>query len=449
MFNDNLIGHGIIDYLVVSFFIVYAIWAGYTKPIRILNIFPACLSFFFFIEIGPRLTPEKLVPAVFIITVALSRGLKYFEFDSSRSNYWTNKVALLLLVAFLVGLYFTNYFSTLLSTGFIKTRIYIQVVGYLNYILILIIARKECSKEGGSQRLIKAFLVTSTLLCVYGIYQSLAHEFGWAYRGIVYSANKTGIGSFNNVDDLIFRVNSLANEPKRLTYFLVIGIIILLKYMRRIIKKAGPLVYYTILIIHLVTLWLTYSTSIYISLLIFILILIFYGLTFKNNNHLMRIVTLVLIFGSIGFVYQKTYIEKLYAVRVEQQLEKEEIRAEIKGQEYMAKYLSRFIIGIGPGMYNFALAVEYPNQAGLSPDGKFLIPFNSGLITYLFDFGVIGFLILLMPFSRIILKQNNINNSMSVFIVFLYCTSITLNPSATIFYFIGAFEGNQMLEDEH
>ena len=44
---------------------------------------------------------------------------------------------------------------------------------------------------------------------------------------------------FYSGGDTLFRVNSFANEPKRLSYFMVIGVLILVKYKNYFLNKWG------------------------------------------------------------------------------------------------------------------------------------------------------------------------------------------------------------------
>jgi hypothetical protein len=444
--EDNLVGHGLIDYLFVLFMLAYAYYAGQTKPYRILYILPACLSFFFFIPLGSNLTADKLVPAVFIVSVILSKGANYFSITNKKANNWVGRMWLLIAFSAIIGSIFSNYYEGYVISPFFKTRLIIQLIGYINCLLIFIVIRKELSKVDGKRTALTAFLVTTTILCIYGLYQYFAHQFGLPYRGIVYSANSTGFGGYQDSDDLIFRVNSLANEPKRLTYFLVISIIILIKYKSQLLKKINITTYFSLVGIHGIVLWLTYSTSIYVSIFVFVIFLILYTLFIKFNKALFRQLIFLLVLGTGTYLYQKVYFDKLYTVRVDKQLEREEVRAEVKGQEFILNNPEMFIIGFGPGIYNFALSKAYPEVAGLSEHGTFLIPFNSGLMTYLFDFGLIGFYLLLYPFMQILLnKRVASKNEFSIFVVFMYCTAITLNPSITLFFFIGAFEGDKLL----
>ena len=101
-----------------------------------------------------------------------------------------------------------------------------------------------------------------------------------------------------------------------------------------------------------------------------------YSVAVSYNKRLLNTLFFIGLLSVAAYFYQQKELENLYEVRVGTQLENEEIRAEVKGGEYLLKYPGYFVLGIGPGMYNFALALEYPGEAGLSPSGRILIPFN-------------------------------------------------------------------------
>jgi hypothetical protein len=438
---NNVLGHGLIDYLFVFFMIGYAYYAGITKPHRILYILPACLSCFFFLPFGSNLTADKLVPIIFIISVILSKGTNYFSVENG-NNKWISKIWLIITFSSVVGVVYTNYYANFIKSPLINSRLVIQIISYINAVLIYIIVRKEITKTGGVNLLLKSFLITTSILCCYGIYQYFAHQYGLPYRGIVYSEYKTGFGGFHDSDDVIFRVNSLANEPKRLTYFLVLSLIILFKFRKKITGRLNFLWYAITVLIHIIVLWLTYSTSIYFSITIFIILLFLYTLFVKFNKILFRQLSFILIGGVGLYFYQSSYFDKIYKTRVDKQLEHEEVRAEIYGQKFITSYPEMLILGFGPGVYNFALAKEYPNKAGIVNKGKMLRPFNSGVMTYLFDFGVIGLFLIFYPFIQILFNTRiSIKNEYSIFVIFLFCTAVTLLPTPTLFFFLGAFDG--------
>jgi len=448
MNSDNLIGHGTYDYLVIILLLLYAFWAGQTKPHRILYILPACISFFFFIEIGPRLTPEKLIPMVFIVSTVLSKGTNYFAVSKSNLvkniNAWISKMWILLIVSSIIGVIYTKYYSNYINSPIINTRLIIQLIGYINIFLIYIIVRKECSKSNGIQILIKAFIVTTTIHCAYGVYQYYAHQFGWPYRGIVYSANSTGFGGFQ-MGELTFRINGFANEPKRLSYVLGIGILLLLSIKKHFIKKYTSLLFWILVIVHFVCLWLTYSTSIYLSIAIFIGALTIHTLFFNYDKRIIQLLFLGTLVSISFYYYNKVYVEDIYESRVEAQQETK--RTEIYALEFISANPEMFLFGLGPGIYNFALAKEYPGETGLLENGTFIVPINSGIITYIYDFGLWGVLLIISPFLRMFSK--NIKFSSSTIsslafptILFVYCICLTLNPFSTIILLIGAFDGN-------
>ena len=443
--GSSVIGHGIADYLVVVFFVFYAIYAGLTKTHRVLYILPAAVSFFFFIEVGPRFTPDTLVPTFYLLTVIIRFGWDYFKVPTNSTYNWLLLLFFTIVYSFFIGSYSILYFDDLVSSPHLSTRLYIQLIGYINSIFIYIIVRRECYYLKGVDGLLKSFIWTTIILCIYGFYQYIANKFGLPFRGIVYSEAGVGLANVKTGEDTFFRVNSFANEPKRLSYFIGIGIIILLKYKNYFYEKFGRLGTFSVIIGHIVILWWTYSTSIYFSIAIFILSIGIYGILFDFNKRLLNTLVIIAILGTGAYFFQQKELDALYNVRVEEQLENDEVRAEVKGLEYVKSHFGLFVLGIGPGMYNFALAAEFPNEAGLTNYGKKLIPFNAAFVAYLFDFGIVGSFILLIPLLRLIFISNYAKNQISLLLFFVYCVCFTLDPTPTLFIMLGAFEAEQLL----
>jgi len=442
----NVFGHGIVDYVVVFAFLLYAIYAAFTKTERILNILPAAVSFFFFIEIGPRLTADKLIPFVFLSAVLLRYGWAYFKVQNTPLNRWGLIYIFVLLYASLIGVYFMQQFQFLISSPHLNTRLVIQLISYFNIFLIFLIVRRECLHLGNTNRLLKAFVWTTTILVVYGFYQYFANQFGLPFRGIVYSEGVVNTASVKTIDNMMFRVNSFANEPKRLTYFMVLGILILLKFKTYFFSKIGRLLTWLLVVAHFIILWWTYSTSIYIVILVFLLGLAFYALFISFNKKLLGTLLFISLIGSLAYFYQKQKLDVLYEVRVDQQLERDDVREEVRGWEYMKKYPSFFVLGVGPGMYNFALAIEYPDGvSGLSFSGRYLKPINSALMIYMYDFGLLGTLVLIFPLILIVYFKRIAFNKFSVLVFFIYCTCIALDPTPTLFLLLGAFDAEERL----
>lgn len=444
----NVIGHGIIDYIIVFAFLAYALYAAFTKTERILNVLPAAVSFFFFIEVGPRLTPDKLMPTVFLGAVVLRMGWGYFKTNKPAfMSKWPLVFFIVLLISAFVGTYTTAYFRDLLSSPQLNTRLFVQIISYFNVLLIFLIVRRECIVLGSTDKLLKSFVWTTTILTVYGFYQYFANQLGLPFRGIVYAEGAVGTANVKTIDDMMFRVNSFANEPKRLTYFMVVGSLILLKFKSYYFSHLGRLFTWLLIIGHLVILWWTYSTSIYFSVAIFLAGLLIYSVFINYNRRLFNSLIVTILIGGAGYLYQSQELDELYEVRVEEQLEYEEVRQEYYGWDYLVKYPGHFVTGLGPGMYNFALAVEFPGLGGLTSNLSGLKPFNSALLVYLFDFGIVGFFIILFPMVLIFFNKRLANNRFSVFVFFIYCTAITLDPTPTLFLLLGAFDAEQTLRN--
>tara|TARA_B100001057_G_scaffold121936_1_gene120782 strand:- start:431 stop:1528 length:1098 start_codon:yes stop_codon:yes gene_type:complete len=360
---------------------------------------------------------------------------------------WPLVFFIVLLISAFVGTYTTAYFRDLLSSPQLNTRLFVQIVSYFNVLLIFLIVRRECIVLGNADKLLKSFVWTTTILTIYGFYQYFANQLGLPFRGIVYSEGGVGTASVKTIDDIMFRVNSFANEPKRLTYFMVIGILILLKFKSYYFSYLGRPFTWLLIIGHIVILWWTYSTSIYFSVAVFLLGLLIYSIFINYNPRLLGTLIFSMLIGGVGYLYQEQEVEELYEVRVVDQLEYEEVRQEYYGWDYMVKYPGHFVTGLGPGMYNFALALEFPGLGGLSSNGRILKPYNSALLVYLFDFGIVGFIVMLFPMLFIFLSKRLANNKFSILVFFIYCTAITLDPTPTLFLLLGAFDAEQTLRN--
>jgi hypothetical protein len=68
-------------------------------------------------------------------------------------------------------------------------------------------------------------------------------------------------------------------------------------------------------------------------------------------------------------------------------------------------------------------------------------------LIFIYDFGIIGFFILLIPFINIAMDRKIAANRFSIYIIFMYCVSMVLSGTATLFFLLGAFEAekNRML----
>ncbi len=394
----NLIGHGPIDYVVVLAMVGLAFWYGLTNPIKILWLLPAATSFYFFIKVVTFLTPIKLVPFFFLLGVLIRGEKGYFNVKHSYWHWW---LFLLIGVATLIGIFYTPTFDLPRPSAHLKTRLLIQFTSYVNLVFVYLIVRKECTRPGGFEILLKSYIYTSTFLCLYGVYQWIASQYGLPMRGIVYTDQKTSAAlDFNN---FIFRINSFANEPKRLSYVLMASVILmncLKSDFRRFFRKKW--VFYAVIALHLFCTFLTYSTSLYLSLAIYLGLILFMSTGRRFHRHYVKYTALLLLSGTMIAIFSPTIRDRvvlLYELRVNGQLEaleyEDRVRIEKHAFEYILLYPHKMILGVGPGNFNFALNEEFGPHVGIT--GSYLVSMNSAILILLFDFGIFGMLLIWMP----------------------------------------------------
>ena len=186
----SILGHGILDYVVVIGLTLYAVYAGLTKPHRILYIMPATLTFFFFIQSFISITPLKIVPFAFIGAALVSQKPRYFQI--SRINKWSKAVLIVIIISIVVGWVIKEDIAVIAKYTPEK-RLIVQLFSYVGFLLIYWILRKECHNQERFKLFLDAFIWTTTILCIYGLYQVVANQFGLPFRGIVRTENTVNI----------------------------------------------------------------------------------------------------------------------------------------------------------------------------------------------------------------------------------------------------------------
>ncbi|MEM6342605.1 MAG: hypothetical protein AAF927_01950 [Bacteroidota bacterium] len=446
----NLIGHGPIDYLVVIGMVALAFWYGLSSPQKILWILPATCTFYFFVKAVTMLTPIKLVPFFYLLGLAI-RGEKGFLVIKGR--YWHIWILITLCFSTLLGAIYLPQFQLYIPSPHVKTRLIIQFISYFNLILIYLICYRETRKEGGVQILFKSYIYTTTFLCIYGIYQWVASQTGLPMRGIVYSSQV--VGAALDFENFIFRINSFANEPKRLSYMLMISVVIMLNlrthYKLFFRKKA---IFWFVFLLHLICTFLTYSTSIYLSIGVFMGLMLILSIRRTFHRYYYKIAyagILTVVIFLISFPTLRERLLLLYEIRVESQLAHIEggqyVRTETDAINYLTLHPKHIPLGVGPGNYNFAFSEEFGAWKGVA--GVFLFPLNSAIITLIMDFGLLGFIIFAKHLWEQLIKRPRYQSEIvrkTVFemILFFFCISIALNPLPIYFLFVAAFDADEI-----
>ncbi|MEA5476923.1 hypothetical protein VB774_04750 [Pseudanabaena galeata UHCC 0370] len=453
----QLYGQGIWDYIVLAIFAAVTIWIAFTKPYRIIYILPACLTFYFFIEMGTRWTPEKIVPPIFILSLILNPHVK-FNLEIFKDS-WFRSFLIVVFMATIWGLFSSENYAILEGKNFSFQspffRTIIQMFTYLNYLLIYSIIWYNSQNIDRILSFFRFYIGTTTFLCLYAGYQILAYNISLPFRGIVYNADKVGIGAFKSAEDLIFRVNSFCIEPKQFSITLAISIILLIVSLDIHQKQfeiklfSRNFLSYFLILIHSICFFLTYSSSTYISVSIFV---IFYLMINISKNGFSKSVNLIMlcivVFLIIYLLFDLKFFDDIFQSRISNQLNTR--RLEYYALDLILRKPELIVFGVGLGNYNFLLNQEFAGSAGVF-EGGFLDVLSSHLLTILFDIGLVGASILWFPALKLVLNYTNRlfdsykNNSIYIYDIFsylflgLFFIAIFLNPTSTYLAFLAAF----------
>lgn len=455
----QLYGQGIWDYIVLASFAVLTIWIAFTKPHRIIYILPACLTFYFFVELGTRWTPEKIVPSIFIVSLILN---PYIKLNLEIFNdSWFRSFLTMIFMATIWGLFSSENYPV---SGFQNFsfqspyfRTIIQMFTYLNYLLIYAIVWYNSKNITRLISFFKCYIGTTTLLCIYAGYQILASNINLPFRGIVYNADKVGVGVFRSAEDLIFRVNSFCIEPKQFSITLAISIILLIVCLDIQQKQCEFKMFsevsfsYLLILIHSICFFLTYSSSTYISVSIFF---VFYLIINISKNGFSKSVNLIIlyvvVFITVYSLFELKFFDNIFEARISNQLNTR--RIEYYALDLILRKPELTIFGVGLGNYNFLFSQEFIGRAGVF-EGGFLDVLSSHFLTILFDMGVLGVCILWFPPLKLLLNFfNHLSNSSKYTSIYIYeiffylflglgFIAIFLNPISAYLAFLGAFRG--------
>ena len=434
--ESNVLGHGIIDYIVIFVFALYSFYVGMNKQYKIIYILPAALTFYFFVNWGTLLTPIKIVPFFFLMG-SLFKGNFNSYISYLFENSWIRLFIIVLFVSLVIGLLFSMFFDIDNYRGYpIMKRLFIQLTSYVNCALIYVIMRNILTDERIIYEFYRAYIITTTILCIYGFYQVLAVELNLPYRGVVYSEGKQ-LGVY--MGDT-FRINSLTNEPKRYSYMVFMTVVLLLEISSEKLRISKH-VWIFLIVIHFINAYLTLSTSFFFAITIFVVAILLLSSHFRQLIPIRKKIVVGVVIVSVIALFNMDKVRTLYENRIEEQMTQVDgtnenyIRLEVFGFELLGEKPLLNLSGVGLGNYNFILQKE----KGVGITGRAtLASLNSGVLTYIFDFGIIGvFLLFVSPIFFVVrqIKYKKLEGGLSF--LFIIICSLFLNTTFFLFAFMG------------
>ena len=405
-------GYTILDPIVVLSGTAYAGYLLLKRPVQLMAFLPLALSVYFFIPLATYLTLWQTVPLLLIGRLLFVRRVRLSA--DARPIFGA------LVILFVASLAYA------LVSGADPTRAIIRAMYYLSAFALFLFAYEMTLKPEGYSLFVRGFVVVAILYGIYGAYQIVAFYGGLPMRGIVYGPNSSGLIA---QEYGLPRINSLANEPKRLGYVMFVGALACFTLAReksgvarrRLMAASG---------LSLGISLMTFSGSYFLAVALFIACALFlYPLgvpRFVLAGSLVAAMAVTLGYGDqIGEVLQHGFERRMAEVEVG--LDGRFVyRQEFFANDYIERYPIQAVTGVGVGQYYSVLNREYGEGVGYSEKGG-LVPLNSNLFEIAFDvsgiaagllYGALGVLTLRLHRRRFVF--------LSLALLFLLIQSLTI-----------------------
>lgn len=363
-------GYTILDPIVVLSGTAYAGYLLLKRPVQLMAFLPLALSIFFFIPLATNLTLWQTVPLLLIGRLLLV--------GRARLSADARPIFGVLVILFVASLAYA------LVAGADPTRAIIRAMYYLSAFALFLFAYEMTLKPDGYALFVRGFAVVAILYGIYGAYQILAFYGGLPVRGIVYGPNSTGLIA---MEYGLPRINSLANEPKRLGYVMFVGALACFTLAR---EKSGVTRRWLIAAsgLSLGISLMTFAGSYFLAVALFIVCaLFFYPL--RVQRFVLAGSLVVAMFLALGYGDQ---IAESLQHGFERRMAEVEVgldgkvvyRQEFFANDFIAKHPLEAVTGVGVGQYYSVLNREYGEGVGYSEKGG-LAPLNSTLLETAFD----------------------------------------------------------------
>lgn len=365
-----IFGYTPLDPIIVLIGTGYALYLLSTNPTRLIGWMPAALSFYFFIPFITFLTFWQTIPLLLSFR-ALVLG----------------RIVLPSGIHALIGFFFAIFLASALVgvfVGFDTSRAILRTIYYIGVFALFAFAYEVARQKQGYELFLKGLVITGVVLGVYGLYQIFAFYGGLPLRGIL----RGTLGADVAFEAGLLRINSLANEPKRLGYVLFLCAFACLYYAKINPERANRIKWSGVFIFTMSL--FTFAGSYFLALVMFGLAALFLypsrilGWVCSLSA---AVIILWLIAPDLAF---------FEAVRVgyERRLEEIEIgldgtvvyRQEFFGWDFLGKNPLPMIFGTGLGQYYAVLNQAYGTGVGYNEYGG-LLPMNSLFLELILDFG--------------------------------------------------------------
>lgn len=339
-----------------------------TNPVRLMGWLPAALTLYFFIPFVTLLTLWQTVPLLLTARAALLARLRVAPAAQP----------LFLFILFV----FIGSSSYAILLGADPVRALIRILYYLGMLALMSFAYEMGRRDDCQKILLRGLVVLGAVLAVYGLYQIVATFTGLPVRGILRNTSSADLA----FEGGILRINSLANEPKRLGYVMFLCTLACPFLAQANPRKKLRFIWTGVGILFMSLFTVAGSYFLAIALFGALALLLYPSRTTRYAFGLLGLVLAVyLIFPDLGLFEVITSGYERRLVEVEVGLDGQRVyRQEFFAWDYLAKNPLPSFFGVGLGQYYITLYHEYGVGVGFNELGG-LNPLNSTFLELLFD----------------------------------------------------------------
>lgn len=416
-----IFGYTVFDPIIVLVFAAIAIYFLARNSVRLLAWLPTGLTAYFFIPLVTLLSIGQVLSLILtlrmLIRMRINLAPRFLP------------VMLLMLGCFAVSA------SISLITGQDYARTVLRATYYLGLLAVFTFCFEMFEKEGAYEVFVKGLAFLGVALTIYGLYQVLAVFAGLPLRGIVRGISGAQIA----LEGGILRINSFASEPKRLGYVMFVCALACFEWAR--LKSKVSMKYKKLGYLVLCTSALTFAGSYFISIVLFLLIMV---ILFPSRATKLVIASLVGVV--IMLAVPETRLAETVVNAYERRAQEVEVgldgftvyRQEFYAEDYLANNPEAIIFGVGLGQYYDLLNTEYGPGVGYSKDGNILVPINSALLETLFDLSGIFVILMYGALVYLIFRLWRVGESfLCMALLFVVLQSLTIQTLSFVAMFAG------------
>jgi len=347
--------------------------------------------------------------------------------------------------AIYVILIFSVTYSSIYAFAFgtEPSRAVIRVLFYAGMLGLISFGFEMGARADSYAILLKGLAVLGALLAAYGIYQITASYLGLPFRGIL----RGGFRVATAFEAGLPRINSLASEPKRLGYVLLISSISCYYLAKADFRRLKYLIVLGVAILGSSV--FTFSGSYFAATALSAGALI---LIYGRNSLGFVFGVAVFVFG-IAIAFQETSISEALFMGFDRRADELEVgldgkfvyRQEFFAWDYLVRFPHVLLYGVGMGQYNSVFSDFYGFRAGVDQYGN-IIPLNSNALELVFDFGLLTTIGIYFVIALLVHKLRRAGEDFfCVVLVILTMQSFTILTMHFIALFVGLGGGRLWL----